>query len=398
MSIAVQLQDEEVVFRALAWQRRSVELEDSAAFKLTAQGVECAVLIRPEHSDAGDQLNRGGALLSIEFRFQNIDLMEAANVGIELLEDVLCALSLVDGVDFQPIQLRYVERLKEDGTRDFLQFLDLSANHWQKKVSKKSLEQASKLVAHWDGFEKGHRLRRAARLYGRAIGEADALTAFQSAYTGLETLEMLLAPRYGLEPGSEEVTGQCSACKHTYTRNRTTLVGVRSFILDGEASSSADPQRRSEWKGFNSLRNDATHGLKEIDELLERGVKWLPAAMHHLHIAMCQESHTVDLISENYRLPRSPRTYALAGNYRPHTPETESIENWNPVFEVPPSKWVEHDQYGRAPEFSFKMRADAKELRCVELQLDGDIRNATMSSFKRVKVERCEPMDELPVE
>lgn len=393
MSIAVQLQDEEVVFRVLAWQRRSVELEDPAAFKLTAQGVECAVLIRPEHSDAGDQLNHGGALLSIEFGFPNIDLMEAANVGIELLEDVLCALSLVDGVDFQPIQLRYAERLEEDGTRDFLQFLDLSANHWQKKVSKKSLGQASKLVAHWDGLEKGHRLRRAARLYGRAIGEADALTAFQSAYTGLETLETVLAPRFGLKPGSEEVTGECSACKHTYTFNKTALVGVRAFILDGEALSSADPQRISEWKGFNRLRNDATHGLEEIADLLERGVKWLPGAMHHLHMAMCHESHAVELISEKYRMPRGPRIYAMAGNYR-RTSEAESIENWNPVFEVRPAKWVEHDQYGRVPEFSFKPRADAKELRCAELQLEGDIRNATMSSFKKAAVERVEPVEE----
>lgn len=396
MSIAVELEDGEVIFRVLAWQRRSIALEKPKAFKFTVQGFECAVVIRPEHKDIEDQLNHGGALLSIEFGCPDIDLVRAAGVGIDLLEDILCALSLVDGIDFQPIQLRYVERLEHDGSREFLQFLDLSVNHWGKNISDSSLAQARTLVAHWDGLEEGHRLRRAAKLYGRAIGEADVLTAFLNAYTGLETLEVLLAPRFGLKHGSEQMTGKCSECDHTYTYSKTALVGVRAFVLDGETVETADPQRQREWRGFNKLRNQTTHGLENLTDLISRGIEWLPGAMHHLHIAICRESHADELISEGYRMPRGPCRYAMAGIYRPTEPETESIESWSPVLEAHPAKWVEHERFGRVPEFCIRPRTEATELRCGGLQFEGDIRSATMSSFKSATIERGEPMDELP--
>jgi hypothetical protein len=52
-------------------------------------------------------------------------------------------------------------------------------------------------------------LRRAARLYRDAIGNFDDTSAFQEAYIGLEAMEPPLAKMVGLNPGTEEIQGEC---------------------------------------------------------------------------------------------------------------------------------------------------------------------------------------------
>jgi hypothetical protein len=158
--------------------------------------------------------------------------LEAARVGYELVEDFLSAITVVSGATFGPSQLLQVARLDEaEGqNRKFVIFIPLPLKHWDETISDDQLKSVRGLLAHWDGLESGHRLRRAARLYRTAAGNPDEITAFQEVYIGLEVLEKPLASMAGFaKHGTEQVKGKC-VCKCEFTYNKRTLVGVRAFV------------------------------------------------------------------------------------------------------------------------------------------------------------------------
>lgn len=183
----------EPIFRVLARQPLSIGLEGGTQINLTIQGTPCALSIRPVHDAPSDQQVEGSSLIAIEFArtLGNGDLLIASREGLELIEDFLSAVSVVEGVTFRPVQLLQVGRFVSGTSEncEFVQFLSVPSNHWGKSISGQTIKHVRNLVAHWDGLEKGHRLRRAARQYRDAIGNFDDLAAFQDAYIGLEAME-----------------------------------------------------------------------------------------------------------------------------------------------------------------------------------------------------------------
>lgn len=321
-------------YRVLARQPLSVEVEpDASANALSIQGVACSIAIRPAYSDAALQREFGGSLLTIEFDDEHdADLLIAARNGFELIEDFLSAIAVVKGVTFHPCVLIQVARLdREKGQRncEFLQFLELPANHWSEPLSKKTIWAAQKLLAHWDGLEIGKRLRRAARQYREAIGDFDDATAFQEAYIGLEAMEPPLAKMAGLQAGTEEVKGICGHCGVEFTRKKTSLVGVRAFVLGNLNPANADEQRKVDWRQINQLRNDLMHGLVDGVALGKRAHDGLIASMHYLHSGICFCSHAPDLAMENYRLARGGSWYVLGGIYT--TNSWSALTHWSEV-------------------------------------------------------------------
>jgi hypothetical protein len=194
-------------------------------------------------------------------------LLVAASKGFELIEDFVSAITVVSGTTFAPCELVQVARLKEGGKHncEFVQFLPLSNRHWHQELSDENVQSARKLLAHWDDLDNGHRMRRAARRYRSAAGAVDPVSAFQEAYIGLEAMEPPLAAMAGLIPGVEEISGECDNCGHQYVRKRTTLVGVRALVHRNLDLDKADEEHKNDWKMINSLRNELTHGLVDVN-------------------------------------------------------------------------------------------------------------------------------------
>jgi hypothetical protein len=245
------------------------------------------------------------------------------------------------------------------------------------------LKSARKLLAHWDGLDGGHRLRRAARCYRFAAGTTDDVSAFQEAYIGLEAMEPPLAKMAGLTPGSEDVHGSCEKCGHKYVRKRTALVGVRAFVHGELTIENADEQPKSDWKLMNNLRNSLTHGLVDEIDLDEKPSKAFTAAMHYLHHAICACSHSADLTSERYRLARSGVEFVLLGRY---TAKWPVLEDWAEILETSSFKWAQHAEHNLVPEIQFR-NDGLQDIEVGVGRLKKPLSIATMKDVGRQRVE-----------
>lgn len=367
----------------------SVEVDPNSLIEpLSIQGIVCRIAIRPAYDESTHQLELGGSLLAIEFEDQlDADLIVIARKGYELIEDFLSAITVVSGSTFRQSIIRQVARLgnQKKSNCEFLQFLELPANHWHEPISSQNIEAAKNLLAHWDGLENGKRLRRAARRYRDAAGTFDDVTAFQEAYIGLEAMEPPLAKMVGLNPGTEEIKGACESCGFEFTRKKSTLVGVRAFVLGDLETQNADDQRMSDWKLVNKLRNDLMHGL--IDEVMLKRMPHdaLLVSMHHLHNAIAICSHAPKLVGERYRLIRGGTQFVITGFFTVSTwPE---LALWTEVLETSSFRWVSHATYGYVPEINIR-NSGIKDLQVGFGKLENPISFATIEDIKKTPVER----------
>lgn len=322
---------------------------------LSIQGIACNIVIRPAHAEPEKQRETGGSLLAVEFHGpSDADLLDMARIGFELVEDFLSAIALVTGMPLRQSTLALVSRQLEANTQrncEFLQFLEVPVNHWPRPISAEALASVKHLVAHWDGLEKGKRMRRGARQYRDAIGNLDDAGAFQEAYIGLEAMEPPLAKMAGLTPGTEETTGECAQCHATFVRKKTTLVGVRSFVLGEKDPAKGTGQRKGDWKTMNELRNNLMHGLIDSQEYGKSVHEGVVSAMHYLHDAICICSHAPELSLEKYQLPRGGTLYAIHGRYT--AASMPPLKNFAEPIETSAIRWVSHAM-GFVPEVAIK--------------------------------------------
>lgn len=379
---------QKATYRILARQPLSIEIGPSSRVEdLSIQGVECRIAIWPAHSEPARQRELGGSFLAIEFEGdEDTDLVVAARDGFELIEDFLSAITLVSGSTFSPSVLVQVARLSSanDENCEFLQFLELPANHWHEAISEQMIRSARGLLAHWDGLESGKRLRRAARRYRYAAGTLDDVSAFQEAYIGLEAMEKPLAKMAGLTPGTEEVQGKCGHCGNSFTRKKTSLVGVRAFVLGDVDGAQADEQRKGDWKLINSLRNELMHGLVDHAALKRRPHEALTASMHYLYDAISICSHAAQQYSEKYRLARGPTQYVLHGLYTVST--WPKMTEWAEIIETSSFRWIPHATHGLVPEMTIVNRG-IKDLRLRAGRLVEPISVATISDIHTANAE-----------
>ena len=326
-------------------------------------------------------------MIAVEYEAETThDLIAAARVGLELIDDFLSAITVVSGTTFGTSEVVQVAR-RDPGKKlncEFMQILPLPLRHWHERISEDNLNSARRLLAHWDGLENGHRLRRAARSYRSAAGVADSVSAFLEAHMGLEALEKPLALHAGLTPGSEEVEGSCEHCGHKYTRKRTTLVGVRAYVHGSVDGDTADQDRKSDWKLISKLRTDLTHGLVDEDELGQRPDRALLSSMHYLHSAICTCSHAYDLDAERYVLARGGVVYVLLGRYS--APVWTSLLKWDRVIATRDFTWVSHDVNEFVPELGL-LNDGVQDLQVGFGRLNQPMSIATMSDISRVEME-----------
>lgn len=325
----------ELTLRLLTWQQLSMTFESQGPFDISIGSKKCRVAFRTAGATESAQRVRGGTFVVIEFPAPvGSDLMVATQKGMDLVEDVMSALALVEGVTLgqtEPIQLAGPDA-QTQGQYVFAQFLPLSYNHWDRRITTSSMDHIRALVAHWDGLDIGSRLRRAARQFRQAIGMSDNLTAFQYAYMGLEAMEKPLAQALGIPAGVEDVSGKCAACGETYTRRRTVLAGVRAYIRGDAHPETASEERRAEWKELSGLRQDLFHGLKDAAALEDRTPQALAATMHYLHDAISCYSHAHDLESGEFGLARKGARPVIMGQFTANG--LGPIEEWRPLLGI----------------------------------------------------------------
>jgi hypothetical protein len=130
--------DERVsTFRVLARQPLSLDIGSAGTHELDIQGVSCRISVKPAHSDLAKRKELGGTTLAIEFLSDpDLDLVEAARAGFELIEDFLSAITVVSGTTFGPSELLQVARLDEaDGQNcEFMIFMPLPLKHWHEEI------------------------------------------------------------------------------------------------------------------------------------------------------------------------------------------------------------------------------------------------------------------------
>ena len=364
-------------FRLLAFQPLSLALDDSRPFELSIQKIPCRFALQPVHSDPAVQRVQGGTFVAIEFSLKNVtDMLVATQKGLNLIEDFLSGVSLVEGTTFrdvEPVQIVSTEQEPEKKYK-LIRFLPLSMHHWDRPISNDTIETVRGLLAHWDGLDSGKRMRRAARQYHKAIGTDNDLAAFQHAYMGLEALEKPLADVMNIPPGVEELRGQCDKCGAEYIRKRTVLAGVRAYVCGALHPETAPSERRQEWKEINNLRQELFHSLKDSTKLEQEARRVGPAAMHHLHDAICCLSHAHSLESNNFKLVRGIRRILLLGRFR--SSDLGLLDQWRPLLDVEDGYWVNHPQYGFIPEFRIN-NPGIKDLEAVFFWLNAPLKSAT---------------------
>jgi hypothetical protein len=374
------------LYRVLGLQSLSVQMSPQTLGPMKVQKTECTISIRSESADPAVQRQSGGSLLAIQFSSTEEDMLVAAQLGMSLLEDFLSALALVTGSTFRATEPLQVARITEAADEcDFYIFRRLPISHWGESITEEKVDLVKRILAHWDGLEDGHRLRRAALQYREAIGNLDDAAAFQEAYIGLETLEPPLAKAVGLTPGTEEVDGKCEACGHSYVRKKTSLVGVRAFVLNSLDATTAEKRRVADWKLINKLRNDLMHGLVDPENLKDRPNAALTAAMAHLHNALCTHSHADSLVADVYRLARDGQTYLLCGTYK--DPKWPELHEWHTLLELEDFVWVPHAQFGWVPELKFRNNG-LKDVEGFVAKLTTPFSTATTESLDFPRTER----------
>ncbi|MHC2277261.1 hypothetical protein ACVME8_003872 [Bradyrhizobium diazoefficiens] len=141
-------------FRVLTRQPLSLDVGDGV-HELNIQNVPCRIAVKPAHSDIAKRKEHGGTTIAIEFQsVPDLDLMEAARVGYELVEDFLSAITVVSGATFGPSEMMQVARLDEaEGQNcEFVIFMPLPLKHWHETISGDKLKSVRGLLAHWDGL------------------------------------------------------------------------------------------------------------------------------------------------------------------------------------------------------------------------------------------------------
>ena len=368
-------------FRLFAFQPLSITIEDPKPFNLSIQKIDCRIMLRPVHVDEAEQRTHGGTIIAIDYSLNNeTDPLLSTKIGLDLINDFLAGVSLVEGVTFrdvEPVQI-VCSNSSIPGEYTLIHFLGLSVQHWDKAISHDTVKAVRKLLAHWDGLDTGRRLRRAARQFHKAIGTDDILSSFQHAYMGLEALEKPLADAIGIPPGAEVIIGNCTKCGAEYKRFRTTLAGVRAYLLGSIHPEKAMDERRQEWRRINDLRQDLFHSLEDIVKLEEKASTVAIAVMHFLHDAICCLSHSHDLESPSFKLIRGIRQIVFIGKFccGGHNP----IEECHPLFEVEGACWVSHAQYGFVPEFRIVNRG-IKDLGGIFYWLNAPIGKASMKDL-----------------
>lgn len=377
-------------YRVSAFQPISIALAaKKSVFKLKIRKEDCSFSLKPVHSRESKRLKNGGTHITVEFTkaLEGDDIVVAAREGIDMIEDFQSALSLVSGVPLRGVRLLQVAKFDLLEERcEFLQFLDIDPLHWPRDITDSDLNNALSILAHWDGLDKGNRLRRGARRYRDAIGNVhDDVSAYQDAYAGLEALEPILAPLYGLESGVETVETTCPHCKKAYSYKRTSLVGVRAFVLGSTDAQGAEEGRRADWKAMNSLRHNIVHSLKDDEEIEGVARRSLMAAMHYLHDAVCIGSHSVDMASNEYRVARAPIPHAIHGVYDLHA--LPDLPKWGSVLTLKDVEWVPHATMKFVPQTRLKA-IGLKNVRMRFVRLKGDLSDATEESLEVAETER----------
>ncbi len=371
--------------RVLAFQPLSVKLEQAGPVRLVVQGTECTMHLRPTSTDPAVQRAKGGTYVAIEYSSEDDDLFRIAQKGMELIEDVLSALSLVEGAvfgDTEPVQV--LREAADQGNFQFAVFPDLAMRYWDRPISIDSIVKAGKLLSHWDGLDSGARLRRAARQYRRALDVKCDLLSFQNAYMGLEALEKALALAAGVSPGVEEVQGKCDKCGTPYVKRRTMLAGVRAYISGSMHSEAASKKREQEWKDINELRQLVFHCLGDLKPLMNRASDLLPAIMHYLHDAICCLSHAHSLESASYAIARQPRKPVILGTYQ--TDNLKALEEWGPDIEFGEANWVDYAEYSFVPTYTVR-NSGLTELACSCYWLNAPLGHATEDDLMPATVE-----------
>lgn len=375
-------------FRVLARQPLAISSASTAPIRLRIRQSDCEVSLRPIPDDGTALGILGGTYVAIEFDLDRIDdLLRVTHHGVELIDDFLAAIALVEGATLQPVEPVFSVRPVDDGTAcRFVQFMHLEMNHWDEPIPQEAIRQAQHLLAHWDGLDSGSRLRRAARAYRHALGTADEISAFQHAYMGLEAMEKPLADAIGIPPGVEEVSGKCEKCGATYTRKRTTLAGVRSYVHGAHHGVTDSTERQKEWREMNRLRQDIFHGLADVNTARDRAEQILPAALHYLHDAICCRSHSHELETAAFRVARASRRLLAMGEYDAPTP-TELSALVAPL-QVKKEQWIRDDRFPmRVPDIQFR-NPGVPNLRLGFFWLGGPLASATEDILVEAQAER----------
>jgi hypothetical protein len=331
----------------MAHQPVSVTLEEPKVVGLRVSDKDCRFFLVPAHDDPSAQRTVGGSWIHVEFTDDDPDILRATALGLRIVDDLLSGLSLVTGIDFRdslPVQIVDITTARD---ARFMVFLNSDYKHRSTAITAADLGRVQGIIAHWDGLPRGNRLRRAGRLFRQAIGEADEVSAFQASYMGLESLEPLLAELLGVRAGAEEVKGKCEKCGFEYTRMRTMLNGVRSYIRGEYHPDVASPEREEEWKRINKLRQDLFHSLADSEKALGNLKALLPAAMHYLHDAICCLSHAHELESAEFRLARPAPQMVFFGRFR--ADEIPPLNDWGFVVKAKIDEWHDHPPYGFVP-------------------------------------------------
>ena len=338
-------------YRVLAEQTHSVCLERSISFSVTVADYDCAVFLKPAHSDPSEQRTRGGGFVHLEFTSETKDLVRAALRGMSLIEAVLAGLGVIADVPFGPANLVQILDVTTKKETRFLFGITPKYRHCDEPITENQLRSLQRMLAHWDGLENGARIRRAASLYRRALQEArDEVAGFQFSYMGLEALEPVLAEQQGVNAGVEISKGRCKHCGIEYEKRRTTLNGVRAYITRPEHRDGKEARDR-EWKVVNELRHDLFHSREDLQALSSRALDALPAVAHFLHDAICCVSHAHDLEAPTYQVPRNGGRLVWVGNSEPGF--DDSIEECRPVVESPQVVWIRHPEHQWLPEVRF---------------------------------------------
>lgn len=75
----------------------------------------------------------------------------------------------------------------------------------------------------------------------------------------------------------------------------------------------------------------------------------LPAALHHLHDAVCCLSHSHDLESDTFKVMKGMNRLIFIGEFK--ASELEPLENCRPMLGTEDGYWVPHSQFGFFPRF-----------------------------------------------
>ena len=112
------------------------------------------------------------------------------------------------------------------------------------------------------------------------------------------------------------------------------------------------PAKKQEWKEINDFRHNIFHSLQDHKKLELKVRNVLPAAMHHLHDAICCLSHSHDLESSIFKLPGEMRPLVFIGKF--NSSKLEPLEECQALIEFEPGYWVPHPQHGFVPRFKMQ--------------------------------------------